>query len=417
MTDYGSHVDRGPAGQGFGYVPWEFRRSATADDRAAQTAHQAHLASLGDATFGNNSYVDPSAAVYCTQLTLGPRSYIAARAYVTDDVTIGADSTINPSATVRGKVTIGDGVRIAPHASLYAYNHGLAPDRPIFQQPLTSVGITIGDDVWIGTGSVVVDGVTVGSHAVIGAGAIVTKDVDEWSIMGGNPARRLGDRRTSSRQERRGEARDIEDRLASFGDMARRQADVLIARCYDGERFVDRPGAAPSIRPWCDAIEIADLLLHSAPEQHGVPELIERLRLSQDPASGAFITGDGDLATGPVIPPAGTTLATVVGSDYHMLSVGYALRLLGSSLAHPISLVSRATTPEILTFLAGLPWDHRAWNSGALVDFLGTAIWNNATLFDDSTHLETVVGWLQANVDPATGMWGSPPPTKACSSR
>ena len=70
------------------------------------------------------------------------------------------------------------------------------PSKPVYQQPVTSKGITIGKDVWIGSHIVVLDGVTVGSHAVLAAGAVVTKDVPDWTVVGGNLARKIRDRRT-----------------------------------------------------------------------------------------------------------------------------------------------------------------------------------------------------------------------------
>ena len=49
--------------------------------------------------------------------------------------------------------------------------------------------ITICDNVWVATGAVVLPGVTIGEGAVVGAGAVVTKDVEPWTVEGGNPAR------------------------------------------------------------------------------------------------------------------------------------------------------------------------------------------------------------------------------------
>lgn len=49
--------------------------------------------------------------------------------------------------------------------------------------------ITIGDDVWIGGGAIVLPGITVGDGAVIGAGAVVTRDVAPYAVVAGNPAK------------------------------------------------------------------------------------------------------------------------------------------------------------------------------------------------------------------------------------
>ncbi|VVS91972.1 DapH/DapD/GlmU-related protein [Desulfoluna spongiiphila] len=49
--------------------------------------------------------------------------------------------------------------------------------------------ITIEDDVWIGAGAIILAGVTVGKGCVIGAGSVVTKDVPEYCVAAGNPAR------------------------------------------------------------------------------------------------------------------------------------------------------------------------------------------------------------------------------------
>jgi acetyltransferase-like isoleucine patch superfamily enzyme len=78
---------------------------------------------------------------------------------------------------------------------LYAFDHGLDPDRDIRDQPVTSRGIVVGEDVWIGANAGVTDGVAVGDHAVVAMGAVVTKDVPAWAMVGGVPARVLGDRR------------------------------------------------------------------------------------------------------------------------------------------------------------------------------------------------------------------------------
>lgn len=127
---------------------------------------------------------------------------IAAHAFVHGPVKLGRDVSVNPYVTLDGGkrgIVIGDGTRIAAHAALYAFDHGLDPAQPIRTQPVASRGILIGYDVWIGARAVITDGVTIGDGAVIGAGAVVTHDVPALTIVGGVPARKIGDRRTRTK--------------------------------------------------------------------------------------------------------------------------------------------------------------------------------------------------------------------------
>ncbi|TCC20435.1 acyltransferase [Kribbella speibonae] len=375
------------------FLPWEYARKASEAERDRQAERQARLG--GSVELAPDVYVAESAAVYCDELRMGDRSYIAAHAYVTGRIALGADSTINPFAAVRGVVTIGDGVRIGAHTSLLAFNHGTAPGEPIFKQPHTAVGITIGDDVWIGSNVTILDGVTVGPHTIIGAGAVVTKDIPADSVAAGNPARILRSRTGASMSG------DIPTKLADFAAKARAQTDDVLARCWDGSRFVDRPGIDrdPEIRPWCDAIEIADLLVRRTPAGHTRDDLVRRLRARQDPATG--LVSPGDLSDDGLGKPSDAELSVLEGpASYHVLCVGYALRVLGSSFEHPIS------TDFTLDELDNLPWARRAWSAGSGIDALGTALAVNRK----PGELELLMGWLHTRVDPETGAWGSPHP-------
>ena len=60
---------------------------------------------------------------------------------------------------------------------------------PVYQQAVTSQGIEIGQDVWLGAHVGVKDGVKIASHAIIGMNSMVTKNVAEREIVAGNPAR------------------------------------------------------------------------------------------------------------------------------------------------------------------------------------------------------------------------------------
>jgi acetyltransferase-like isoleucine patch superfamily enzyme len=123
---------------------------------------------------------------------------VAAHAFVHGPVTLGPHVSINPYVTLDGGrkgIVVGEGTRIATRAALFAFDHGLAPERPVRAQPVRSQGIVIGKDVWIGAGAIVTDGVRIEDHAVIGAGAVVTRDVPQYQVVGGVPARLLFDRR------------------------------------------------------------------------------------------------------------------------------------------------------------------------------------------------------------------------------
>ena len=101
---------------------------------------------------------------------------------------------------VIGKLcSIGDNVRIglgihpthlrSTHPAFYS-PQGNWDIKPTIQEKITEYKkVYIGDDVWIGTNAMILDGVTIGSHAVIAAGAVVTKDVPEYAIVGGVPAK------------------------------------------------------------------------------------------------------------------------------------------------------------------------------------------------------------------------------------
>ena len=105
---------------------------------------------------------------------------------------IGRDSLVGEYTVIRGQggVVIGDRVYTSPMAQIIAVNHVFDdPDCPFCEQGITAQGITIEDDVWIGSGAVVTDGVHVGQGAVIAAGAVVTKDVPAHTVVGGVPAK------------------------------------------------------------------------------------------------------------------------------------------------------------------------------------------------------------------------------------
>jgi maltose O-acetyltransferase len=85
-------------------------------------------------------------------------------------------------------ITIGDDAQIGPNVQLLTPTHPVAagPRRDKWEAALP---ITIGDNVWLGGGAIVLPGVQVGHNSVVGAGAVVTKDVPDDVVVVGNPAR------------------------------------------------------------------------------------------------------------------------------------------------------------------------------------------------------------------------------------
>lgn len=87
-------------------------------------------------------------------------------------------------------IEIGDHVLLGPCVQLYAATHPL--DAEVRRQGLEyAEPITIGDDVWLGGGTIVLPGVTIGARAVIGAGSVVARDVPADVVAVGNPCRVL----------------------------------------------------------------------------------------------------------------------------------------------------------------------------------------------------------------------------------
>jgi acetyltransferase-like isoleucine patch superfamily enzyme len=110
-------------------------------------------------------------------------------------IDIGNHCTVHPYCVLYGAggLKIGDSVRIAAHTVIIPSNHIFEnPETLIRLQGIQAEGIIIRDDVWLGTGARVLDGVTIGKGSIVGAGAVVTKDVPDYAIVTGVPARVTG---------------------------------------------------------------------------------------------------------------------------------------------------------------------------------------------------------------------------------
>ena len=106
------------------------------------------------------------------------------------EIQIGNDTRIGLHNTIIGPVHIGNHVNLAQGVVVSGLNHNYQhPDRLISEQGVSTALITINDDVWIGANAVIAAGVTIGKHCVIGAGSVVTKDIPDYSVAAGCPAK------------------------------------------------------------------------------------------------------------------------------------------------------------------------------------------------------------------------------------
>lgn len=111
---------------------------------------------------------------------------------------MGHDSTMGNDCFVgaAGGVRIGSYVAIGQNVRFHSENHEFHErSKMICEQGVTNKGISIGDDCWIGAGAVILDGVHIGKGCVIGANTLVNRDIPEYSIAVGNPAKIVGERK------------------------------------------------------------------------------------------------------------------------------------------------------------------------------------------------------------------------------
>ncbi|MEV4463194.1 sugar O-acetyltransferase [Micromonospora echinofusca] len=145
-----------------------FNGSPAADPEARLAALRDLLGEVGEGTHVRPPlYVD-----YGRYVRIGPRSFVNFNAVLLDvaPITIGAD------------------VQIGPNVQLLTPTHPVEPG-PRRDKWEAAKPITIGDNVWLGGGAIVLAGVTIGENTVVGAGAVVTRDLPANVVAVGNPAR------------------------------------------------------------------------------------------------------------------------------------------------------------------------------------------------------------------------------------
>lgn len=106
------------------------------------------------------------------------------------EIEVGNNSAIGLNARISGPLAIGDDVMMGPNVSIYTQNHETENIyKPMRLQTAPKEKVTIGNDCWIGANAVILPGVTIGNGVIVGAGAVVTRDIPDYAVVGGVPAK------------------------------------------------------------------------------------------------------------------------------------------------------------------------------------------------------------------------------------
>ena len=146
-------------------------------------------------TIGNNFSIGRNSIIECT----GVLRELGEECIIGENVGIAANAFIS----VRGKLVIGNDCIFGPGLSIFTENHNFRDiSKPIRLQGATRKGVEIGNDCWFGANVTVLDGVKIGNKCVIAAGAVITKDIPDFSIVGGVPAKVIRYRKELSEEDK-----------------------------------------------------------------------------------------------------------------------------------------------------------------------------------------------------------------------
>jgi len=134
----------------------------------------------------------------------GSTVHMGARFYNPHLIRLGEDSIVGENVVLDGrdKLVIGNHVDIASEVMIYNSQHDIN-DKDF---SAVTAPVNIHDYVFIGPRAIILPGVSIGRGAVVGAGAVVTKDVEEFAIVGGVPAQKIGERKNKDLHYRLGRA-------------------------------------------------------------------------------------------------------------------------------------------------------------------------------------------------------------------
>ncbi len=138
----------------------------------------------------------------------GSAIHMHARFYDPLNIHIGKDTIIGEFAVLdgRAKLVIGDHVDIASQVMIYNSEHNIHSEHFAAAEEIILAPVTIQDYVFIGPRAIILPGVTIGTGAIVAAGAVVTKDVAPYTIVGGVPAKEIGQRKEKNLHYKLGRA-------------------------------------------------------------------------------------------------------------------------------------------------------------------------------------------------------------------
>lgn len=138
----------------------------------------------------------------------GSTIHMYARFYNPVNISIGKDSIVGEFAVLdgRAKLAIGNHVDIASGVMIYNSEHNIESQSFAAVEEVIQEPVIIEDYVFIGPRAIILPGVTIGKGSVVGAGAVVTKDTSPFSIVGGVPAKVIGERKNQNPNYKLGRA-------------------------------------------------------------------------------------------------------------------------------------------------------------------------------------------------------------------
>jgi len=145
---------------------------------------------------GDNVIIEPGVLIFHpSNIIIGSNVYIGhysiLKAYYKNEMVIGDGTWIGQQCFFHsaGGIEIGNNVGIGPGVKILTSQHDPQPNLPVLHSPIKFGKVVVEDDSDLGVGSIILPGVRIGRGAIIGAGAVVNRDVEDYSVVAGVPAK------------------------------------------------------------------------------------------------------------------------------------------------------------------------------------------------------------------------------------